>query len=44
MPAVATIEGLRVVDTDLGSIKEAHPDAYEDVVAVFRRLLFFCRK
>ena len=37
MPAVATIEDLRAVDTDLRSIKETHPDAYEDVVAVFRR-------
>jgi hypothetical protein len=37
MPAVASLEDLRGVDQDLTALKARHPEAYEEVSALFRR-------
>jgi hypothetical protein len=36
MPAVATIEDLRAVDSDLGALKATHPEAYGALAALFK--------
>ena len=36
MPAVASIEDLKAVEADLAGLKGRHPEAYEELAAVFR--------
>lgn len=37
MPAVASLEELKAVNEQLESLKERHPEAYADLVELFRR-------
>ncbi len=37
MPAVASLEELRSVEVDLKALQAAHPDAYRELVELFRR-------
>jgi hypothetical protein len=36
MPAVASLEDLKSVDTDLAALKARHPEAYNELSALFR--------
>ena len=36
MPAIATLEELKAIDQGLKKIKEAHPEAYEEIANFFR--------
>jgi hypothetical protein len=37
MPAVASLEQLKAVEEHLGQLKAGHPEAYDDIVELFRR-------
>ncbi|UCF98316.1 MAG: hypothetical protein JSV89_01990 [Spirochaetaceae bacterium] len=37
MPAVASLEELKAVAEQLGELRSRHPEAYGDVVELFRR-------
>jgi hypothetical protein len=37
MPAVASLEELKTVEEQLAQLKARHPEAYTDVVELFRR-------
>ncbi len=37
MPSIATLEELQAVRVDLDSLKQKHPDSYEEVAALFRK-------
>ncbi|MCK5007357.1 MAG: hypothetical protein KAR73_08210 [Spirochaetales bacterium] len=37
MPAVASLEELKAVEEHLGQLKAEYPEAYADVVELFRR-------
>ena len=37
MPSIATLEELQAVQIDLDTLKEKHPDSYEEVAALLRK-------
>jgi hypothetical protein len=37
MPAVATLEELKAVETELNAISAAHPEAYQMVAELFKK-------
>jgi len=37
MPAVASLEELKVVEEQLGQLRSKHPEGYADLVELFRR-------
>jgi hypothetical protein len=37
MPAVASIEDLRAVESDLVALKGRHPEAYDGLAALFKK-------
>lgn len=37
MPAVASLEELKAVDADLQRVRDAYPQAYRELVGLFRR-------
>ncbi len=37
MPAVASIDDLKAVDRELTELKGRHPEAYEELAALFRK-------
>jgi hypothetical protein len=37
MPAIASLEELKSVESDLAELKSRHPEGYDDFVQLFRR-------